>query len=150
MDVIRQFRTSKSVMSKGYGSLPTIPKNPRMGSDSHPHSSTFMGCEQPGYHGPLTHSHMQFSADARSDVQPALHGCRRRFARIVHAVVETICHCVAGIQPTVRDPPRDTGWRSRCGCSSLGTLMHPLYRVSFPVEVSIDKQNRNELGMNYG
>ena len=33
-------------------------------------------------------------------------------ARLVHAVVETICHCVAGIQPTVRDPPRDTGWRS--------------------------------------
>ena len=31
--------------------------------------------------------------------------------RLVHAVVETICHCVAGIQPTVRDPPRDTGWR---------------------------------------
>lgn len=32
--------------------------------------------------------------------------------RLVHAVVETICHCVAGIQPTVRDPPRDTGWRT--------------------------------------
>jgi len=32
--------------------------------------------------------------------------------RVVHAVVETICHCVAGIQPTVRDPPRDTGWRT--------------------------------------
>lgn len=32
--------------------------------------------------------------------------------RVVHAVVETLCHCVAGIQPTVRDPPRDTGWRT--------------------------------------
>ena len=26
--------------------------------------------------------------------------------------METICHCVAGIHPVVRDPPRDTGWRS--------------------------------------
>lgn len=35
--------------------------------------------------------------------------------RVVHAVVETLCHCVAGIQPTVRDPPRDTGWRRSAG-----------------------------------
>ncbi|CAE7409230.1 unnamed protein product, partial [Symbiodinium pilosum] len=32
--------------------------------------------------------------------------------RVVHGVMETICHCVAGIHPVVRDPPRDTGWRT--------------------------------------
>ncbi|OLQ03587.1 hypothetical protein AK812_SmicGene13458 [Symbiodinium microadriaticum] len=31
--------------------------------------------------------------------------------RVVHGIMETICHCVAGIHPVVRDPPRDTGWR---------------------------------------
>ena len=32
--------------------------------------------------------------------------------RVVHGIMETICHCVAGIHPVVRDPPRDTGWRT--------------------------------------
>ncbi|CAJ1347493.1 unnamed protein product, partial [Effrenium voratum] len=32
--------------------------------------------------------------------------------RIVHGILELVCHCVAGIHPTVRDPPRDTGWRT--------------------------------------
>eukprot|EP00930_Biecheleria_cincta_P084692 TRINITY_DN74140_c0_g1_i1.p1 TRINITY_DN74140_c0_g1~~TRINITY_DN74140_c0_g1_i1.p1 ORF type:complete len:1508 (-),score=318.44 TRINITY_DN74140_c0_g1_i1:112-4635(-) len=32
--------------------------------------------------------------------------------RVVHGVLEVLCHVVAGINPAVRDPPRDTGWRS--------------------------------------
>mmetsp|Transcript_84487 Transcript_84487/g.149531 ORF Transcript_84487/g.149531 Transcript_84487/m.149531 type:complete len:1742 (-) Transcript_84487:58-5283(-) len=31
---------------------------------------------------------------------------------IIHAILEMICHAVAGLNPTVRNPPRDTGWRS--------------------------------------